>query len=199
MVRPSRTAEASWVEDSVSFNGTIRRSGNSLIITVPSELAKRFLISEGQEVLIVGLTRKLFNFEGMIGIYLGNFKVKENIYGISFDIEVGEEKVGIEDFPFIQAIADKYGATGVALLRDERRVNIRMLFGCIREVVLKPKTKEDVEKIMRDLTYEAQKAGVELRDLKVFEEEVEWNNIDPAMLARTQIKDSDRVKWRWEL
>jgi len=194
-----KTAETSWVEDSVSFNGTIRRSGNSLIITVPSELAKRFLISEGQEVLIIGLTRRLFNFEGMIGIYLGNFKVKENIYGISFDIEVGDRNVGIEDFPFIQAIADRYGATGVALLRDKGRVNVRMLFGCIREVVLKPKTKEDIERIIRDLMYEAQKAGVELKDLKVFEEEVEWNDVDPAMLARAQIKGSDRIKYYWEL
>ncbi len=199
MVRMPKTAETSWVEDSVSFNGTIRRSGNSLIITVPSELAKRFLISEGQEVLIIGLTRRLFNFEGMIGIYLGNFKVKENIYGISFDIEVGDRNVGIEDFPFIQAIADRYGATGVALLRDKGRVNVRMLFGCIREVVLKPKTKEDIERIIRDLMYEAQKAGVELKDLKVFEEEVEWNDVDPAMLARAQIKGSDRIKYYWEL
>jgi len=199
LVRMPKTAETSWVEDSVSFNGTIRRSGNSLIITVPSELAKRFLISEGQEVLIIGLTRRLFNFEGMIGIYLGNFKVKENIYGISFDIEVGDRNVGIEDFPFIQAIADRYGATGVALLRDKGRVNVRMLFGCIREVVLKPKTKEDIERIIRDLMYEAQKAGVELKDLKVFEEEVEWNDVDPAMLARAQIKGSDRIKYYWEL
>ena len=193
---PRRTPEASWVEDSVCFTGTIRRSGNSLIITVPSELAKRFLISEGQEVLIVGLTRRVFNFEGMIGIYLGNFKVKERIYGISFSIDVGDRNVGIEDFPFIQAIADRYGATGVALLRDKEggRINVRMLFGCIREVVLKPKTREDVERIMRDLIYEAQKAGVELKDVQVFEEEVEWSDIDPA-----QIKGSDRIKYYWEL
>ena len=198
-MRASKGHEASRTEDSVIFNGTIRRSGNSLIITVPSELAKRFLINEGQEVIIMGMTRKLFNFEGMIGIYLGNFKVRENIYGISFEIKVSKEGVGMEDFPFIQTIADKYGATGVALVKKDGKINVRMLFGCIREVILKPKTKEDIDKIVKELVYEAEKAGFSLENLKVFEEEVEWNNVDPALLARGPVKSSDRIRFYWEI
>ena len=32
----------SWVEDTVTFRGAIRRSGNSLVITIPAELASDF-------------------------------------------------------------------------------------------------------------------------------------------------------------
>jgi len=54
----------SWIEDSVVFRGAIRRSGNSLVITIPSELSQRLLLREGQEFIIYGIGRKRPEFEG---------------------------------------------------------------------------------------------------------------------------------------
>jgi hypothetical protein len=88
----------SWNEDTVSFKGVIRRSGNSLIATIPPELSQRFLIKEGQEYTILGMTRMRPDFEGALQIYLGFFTVYEKAFRVDVEASgVGFSRFG-EDF-----------------------------------------------------------------------------------------------------
>ena len=195
-----------WEEDSVAFHGTIRRSGNSLIVTIPGELANRFLIKEGQRVIISGMKRKIYNYEGLIGIHLGAFVVSEKAYGVKMIISNYEGLIGIdmekgvETIPVIEEIAGKYASTGFVFDRlDEEKMEVKILFGSIGKTLIKPKTRKDIEKILEKLTESVKKAGAKVEEAEIFEEEIEWDLLDPSIIARSPYKDSERISWRWEI
>ncbi|MEM1525251.1 MAG: hypothetical protein QW372_02375 [Nitrososphaerales archaeon] len=102
-----------WVFDTVFFEASIRKSGNSLVITIPPELVRRFLLFEGQKVRLIGGMKKGAQAEGAISINLGRFLVKEMIQGIEFKL-IGTQP--IDKIPdFVEEIANKYPATRVTI------------------------------------------------------------------------------------
>uniref|UniRef100_A0A7C5U5Y7 Uncharacterized protein n=1 Tax=Caldiarchaeum subterraneum TaxID=311458 RepID=A0A7C5U5Y7_CALS0 len=133
----------SWVEDTVSFRGVIRRSGNSQIATIPPELSQRFLIREGQEYTIVGMTRANPDFEGALQICLGFFVVLEKAPRL--DIVVEEL-----DIQQIEELLRKHGASRVVPKKVENKVMLCSAFFSAIEKgrVRLPKTVEQVNEIL---------------------------------------------------
>ena len=185
-----------FVEDNVVFEGAIRKSGNSLVITIPSELSKRFMLKDGQKVMIVGMTGKGSVMEGAIKVMLGAFRVEERAYSIKFKVskKVDEDLL----LEFVERVGYNYGATDYRIHEGEKYFEVELVFG-ILGMMLRPKSFEDVEAIGDKVRVEARKAGIRLRDLKVVEEVIEHTDVDPSELARfsSRLRHTDRLKWEW--
>lgn len=190
----------SWIEDTVTFRGAIRRSGNSLVITIPAELSQRFLLREGQELLIYGLSRKDPDFEGALQIYLGYFVVHEKAPIAVFRVEAGESDLKrLQEI--IEEIKRKYLPSLVNLRRiEESQVEIELVFGAISsEGIRRVREKKEVENAMAELDFNLSSNGFKILEKKLGERIVEWRNIDPAKLSKAPYKVTEVVRWRWEL
>ncbi|MEM1776006.1 MAG: hypothetical protein QW079_03655, partial [Nitrososphaerota archaeon] len=122
-----------WVEDSVVFRGAIRRSGNSLVITIPSELSQRFLLREGQEFVIYGIGRKKPYFEGGLQIYLGYFVVNEKIQTLKFRIQSPRES-SEKLVTIMKEVGENYLASDVKYRQiDSSEVEVELHFGVLAE------------------------------------------------------------------
>ena len=196
----------SWEEEAVTFTGSIRRSGSSYVVTIPVELFHRFLLKEGQSLKIFGMVRRTPDFQGMIGVFLGAFRIVEKVYGLEARVsgieglvEEGEKPSG--GIPAVEALAEKYGATGLSFSfsRDGKAL-VKMVFGCITpKSIVKPKSRRDVERVRDELLMEIEKAGGRVEEVKIFEEQVEWYTIDPSYIAKSPYKDSENLKWEWKI
>ena len=183
----------SWVEDAVTFRGYVRRSGNSLVVTIPSELSQRFLIREGQEFIIFGVSRRNPDFEGALQIYLGYFTVYEKAPTLKLRLSKPPEEsvVGI-----IREVARKYGATKVLLVED----GVKIVFGAIEDNMVKRTRKvEEVKQIMGDLVKELEENGVKVEESNLSEEIFEWRNIDPSVVSKSPSKLGESIRYKWEL
>ncbi|MCL7387222.1 MAG: AbrB/MazE/SpoVT family DNA-binding domain-containing protein [Thaumarchaeota archaeon] len=188
-----------WVEDSVVFRGVIRRSGNSLAITIPAELLQRFLLKEGQEFVMLGMSRSRPDFEGAIQVYLGYFIVYEKAFGISLTLSV-DEKLN-EVLKTLEHLITKYGATKYTKrILEESRLEIKATFGMIADGSFKRmRSKEEVESIMTDMLAELLSMGVKVESSNVFEEILEWRNVDPSMISKLPHKTMEMIRWKWEI
>ncbi|MCL7399021.1 MAG: AbrB/MazE/SpoVT family DNA-binding domain-containing protein [Thaumarchaeota archaeon] len=188
-----------WVEDSVVFRGVIRRSGNSLAITIPAELLQRFLLKEGQEFVMLGMSRSRPDFEGAIQVYLGYFIVYEKAFGISLTLSV-DEKLN-EVLKTLEHLLTKYGATKYTKrILEESRLEIKATFGMIADGSFKRmRSKEEVESIMTDMLAELLSMGVKVESSNVFEEILEWRNVDPSMISKLPHKTMEMIRWKWEI
>lgn len=200
---------STWEEEAVSFTANIRRSGSSYVITIPSELFHRFLLKEGQTVRVYGMTRKTPELQGMVGVFLGTFQVVEKYYGIRIvarNVEIGKGIKSSEEEPTkgilqkVEEIAEKYSATGMFVDVEDEKVEIRILFGFITQnSILKPKTKNDVKKIMDEITAEIKSGGGIISEAKIFEEKTEWHVVDPSLIAKSPYKDAEFLEWKWKI
>ena len=185
-----------FVEDNVVFEGAIRKSGNSLVITIPSELSKRFMLKDGQKVMIVGMTGKGSVMEGAIKVMLGAFRIEERAYSIKFKVpkKVDEDLL----LEFVERVGYNYGATDYRIHEGEGYFEVELIFGTLG-MMFKPKSFEDVEAIGDKVRVEARKAGIRLKDLKVVEEVIEHTDVDPSEIARfsSRLRNTDRLKWEW--
>ncbi|OYT53993.1 MAG: hypothetical protein B6U77_03115 [Candidatus Hecatellales archaeon ex4484_218] len=200
---------STWEEEAVSFTANIRRSGSSYVITIPSELFHRFLLKEGQTVRVYGMTRKTPELQGMVGVFLGTFQVVEKYYGIRIvarNVEIGKGIKSPEEEPTkgilqkVEEIAEKYSATGMFVDVEDEKVEIRILFGFITQnSILKPKAKNDVKKIMDEITAEIKSGGGIISEAKIFEEKTEWHVVDPSLIAKSPYKDTEFLEWKWKI
>ena len=196
----------SWEEETTSFTGSIRRSGSSYVVTVPVELFHRFLLREGQTLRIFGMIRKTPEFQGLIGIFLGTFKVAEKHYGIEARISrvealIEEAEKPARDVPAIERLAEKYNATGFSfnVSRDGKAV-VKLTFGCVTpRSIIKPKSRSEVEKIKDELVNEIENAGGTVEEVRIFEEEDEWYTVDPSLIAKSPYKDVKTLRWEWKV
>ncbi len=200
---------STWEEEAVSFTANIRRSGSSYVITIPSELFHRFLLKEGQTVRVYGMTRKTPELQGMVGVFLGTFQVVEKYYGIRIvarNVEIGKGIKSSEEEPTkgilqkVEEIAEKYSATGMFVDVEDEKVEIRILFEFITQnSILKPKTKNDVKKIMDEITAEIKSGGGIISEAKIFEEKTEWHVVDPSLIAKSPYKNTEFLEWKWKI
>lgn len=190
----------SWVEDSVVFRGAIRRSGNSLVITIPSELSQRLLLREGQEFIIYGIGRKRPEFEGGLLVYLGYFIIHEKLPGIRMKINVSGGS--FERFTsMIKEFQEAYSLTDVKFRRvDSSIVEIELYLGALTDRgVTRPKTKEEVEEIASSIEFKLRLEGFELLEKEIIEKIIERKNIDPSVISKAPYKITEIIRWRWEL
>jgi len=187
------------VEDSVVFRGVIRRSGNSLAITIPAELLQRFLLKEGQEFVILGMSRFGPDFEGALQVYLGYFIVYEKTFGISLTLSV-DEKLN-EVLKTLEHLVTKYGATKYTKrILEDGKLEIKATFGMITDGSFKRmRSKEEVESILTDMLAELLSMGVKVESSSIFEEVIEWRNIDPSMISKLPHRMMEMIRWKWEI
>ncbi|MEM3885102.1 MAG: AbrB/MazE/SpoVT family DNA-binding domain-containing protein [Nitrososphaerota archaeon] len=188
-----------WIEDSVVFRGMIRRSGNSLAITIPAELLQRFLLKEGQEFVMLGMSRFRPDFEGALQIYLGYFIVYEKTFGISLTLYIGEKLN--EVLKTLEHLATRYGATKYTKrILEDGKLEFKAIFGMIADGSFKRvRSKEEVESIMTDILAELLSMGVKIESSSLFEEILEWRNIDPSMISKLPHKATEMIRWKWEI
>jgi len=184
----------SWVEDTVVFRGVVRRSGNSLIATIPPELSQRFLIREGQEYTIVGMTRASPDFEGALQIYLGFFVVLEKAPRLDLVVE------GL-DFQSLEQLLKKYDATNVVLKKSENNsVACYAVFTAVEKNRVKlPKTVESVQELLPSLQREVESLGGVVKSAEVSEVVVENRQVDPALLSKAPSRLEKNLAWKWEI
>ncbi|MEM1946382.1 MAG: hypothetical protein QW614_05840 [Candidatus Caldarchaeum sp.] len=184
----------SWVEDTVSFRGVIRRSGNSLIATIPPELSQRFLIREGQEYVIMGMSRMTPDFEGALQIYLGFFVVLEKAPKLEMAVE------GV-DFSVLEKVLKSFGAVEVVQTSsDNGLVKCYALFTAVeKNRVRVQKTVEEVTKILPVVKKEIEARGGVVKSMDVSEVMCENRQVDPAVLAKSQSRLEKNIAWKWEV
>lgn len=189
-----------WVEDSVVFRGAIRRSGNSLVITIPSELSQRFLLREGQEFVVYGIGRRRPYFEGGLQIYLGYFVVNEKIQTLKFKVQSSRES-SEKLIMIIREVGENYLASDVKYRQiDSSTIEVELHFGVLAEKgVLRPKSREEIEDIAGSLEFRLRAEGFKILEKEVGEKIVEWRNIDPAMISKAPYKVTEYLRWRWEI
>jgi len=182
----------SWVEDTVTFRGFVRRSGNSLVVTIPSELSQRFLIREGQEFIIFGMSRRSPDFEGALQIYLGYFTVYEKAPVVSLRVNDldGEKLAEVRD------VARRYGATKVVSSADE----VKIIFGSIEDnVVKRARSVDEVKHLLEPLVSELKGRGVEVREHSIGEEIFEYHDLDPSVVSKAPARASENIRYKWEI
>lgn len=187
-----------WKYDNVYFIGQIRRSGGSLVITIPNELRNRFLITEGQKVRIIGVTRKRAQVEGGLLIFLGRFSVIEEIEGYTIRIGVPQdlslEGAREEIYSFL---AKKLKATYIDIKDEGAELHIEAHFGYIIENDIIPR-EEDIDTIGGKITNFLKKKGYKIITMKKIKRIQRWNEIDPSIIKRysTTIPNSITFEWR---
>jgi hypothetical protein len=184
----------SWNEDTVSFKGVIRRSGNSLIATIPPELSQRFLIKEGQEYTILGMTRMRPDFEGALQIYLGFFTVYEK----AFRVDVEASGVGFAD---LERIFKSHGAGEVGEKPStEGQIHVYAVFNTVeKDRVRPPKTRESLEGVLQKVKAEVEQLGGRMVGAEISEVLLENRQVDPAVLAKSSSRLEKNITWKWEL
>ena len=190
----------SWTEDAVSFRAAIRRSGNSLVITIPVELSQRFLFKEGQELLIYGLSRSGPDFEGALQVYLGYFIVHEKAPTLIMRIDVGDKSLRR-----LQEVVDEVcrkhfpSRTGLRML-SKSQAEIELVFGAITPTAIRRlREMSEVEAAASELELTLSSAGFKVLEKRIEEKIVEWRGIDPAKLSKAPYKVLEAIRWRWEL
>jgi len=184
----------------VAFRGAIRRSGNSLVITIPAELSQRFLLREGQELLIYGLSRKNPDFEGSLQIYLGYFIVHEKALTLTLRVE-SEEKNLRKLRETIEKLGKKYLPSRINLRKlKESQAEVELVFGALTpESTRRVRERREVEAAAAELEFDLSSHGFKVLEKKIEEKVIEWRSIDPARISKAPYRVSEVVRWRWEL
>ncbi|RLF15394.1 MAG: hypothetical protein DRJ97_03970 [Thermoprotei archaeon] len=151
---------------------------------------------------MVGMRKETPVFQGMIGIYLGTFKVIEPACGFELLIEDLPPSFFIEGGEAIKAqpldeLVSKYGCKLIQQV-DGQRLKIKGIFSNFESPSIEPLTDSDVENIAKELIGKLSKTGLKVVGAKTFRVEVE-HSIDPALIARTRLKDVDGLKYEWVL
>ncbi|MEN2974055.1 MAG: hypothetical protein ABDH32_00555 [Candidatus Caldarchaeales archaeon] len=189
-----------WVEDSVVFRGAIRRSGNSLVITIPAELSQRLLLREGQDFIIYGIGRRRPDFEGGLQVYLGYFIVNEKVPVMRFKIDINGgslEKL----IPLIREIRDTYSLSDIRYRQlDSKTIEVELFFGAISEKgITRLKTREEIEDAASSIEFKLRLEGFKILEKELVDKIIEWRSIDPSIISRAPYKITEIVRWRWEI
>ena len=165
----------SWTEDAVSFRAVIRCSGNSLVITIPVELSQRFLLKEGQELLIYGLSRSGPDFEGSLQVYLGYFIVHEKASALIMRIDVGDKSLRrLQEI--VDEVCRKHFSSRMGLrMLSKSQAEIEFVFGAITPIAIRRlREMSEVEAAASELEFTFSSAGFKVLEKRIEEKIVEW-------------------------
>jgi len=189
--------ESGWVSDPIYFDATVRRSGNSLVITVPPELARRFLIGEGQAVRLVGSVRRDIQTEGSISVYLGRFICREKVSGLKFTLtnpEIDEELVP----NLVSEVARKFSSSEVEVkMRRKGVLECKIYLGSISKDGFTFRSGRELRMMMTELKSSAEAHNFRVEDMEIFEETVTLEGVDPSVINQALRNSPERVKYEW--
>lgn len=185
----------SWEYDEVAFDSVVRRSGGSLVITIPPELKRRFMISEGQKVRLIGVVRRGLHVEGGILIYLGRFEISESAPKLTYTLR-REVAVSDRDIKALTSVLDKYGLTNYYVKSvDDHTVRVEVVVSSISEDGIISLTKDDVKRVFNEIA----RMGWSVESVEESVEEVTWHGIDPSAVTRYVTEIPENIKTRWVL
>ncbi len=186
-----------WKYDDIIFDSVVRRSGGSLVITIPPELKRRFLLNEGQPVRLIGVVRKGLYVEGGILIYFGRFEIVEKATKVIMTIKKSTSaQISEDDIKNLTKLFDKYNLSNYSISRiDKSTLKIELIISSISEEGIVYITREDIEKIF----YEIRKSGYTIEEIKEESEELTWHGIDPSILVRYTSELPENIKTKWIL
>jgi len=191
------TEQAGWVYDPIYFDATVRRSGNSLVITVPPELARRMLISEDQPVRVVGAVRSGITLEGALLIHLGFFSCTEKVQVVKCDLTHPSSRD--ERLPFVEELAQRYSATDLEVKRVKEGWEVKIYLGSILRSGFRPRSGREMRIIMDELKRQAEAKGFTVTSIEVIEEAVSLEGIDPSIVAQAQRHSPTKVSYKWQV
>ncbi len=61
------------------------------------------------------------------------------------------------------------------------------------------RSKEEVESIMTEMLTELLSTGINIESYNIFEEILEWRNIDPSTISKLPHKVTEMIRWKWEI
>ena len=118
----------------------------------------------------------------------------------------------VEDLPFLflfiegreaarvqplDEVAIKYGCRLVQQMNGQRLM-VRGVISNLDSTSIEPLTNTDVEKIAKEFINKLSREGLKVIGAKTFRVEVE-HSIDPALIAKSKLKDVDGLRYEWVL
>lgn len=184
-----------WEYDDVIFDSVIRRSGGSLVITIPPELKRRFMLNEGQPVRLIGVIRKGLHIEGGILIYFGRFEIIEEAIKVTFEARK-KDAITENDIKQLSELFKSYDIAKYDINQiDENSLKIELTISSIKEGGATYITRADVDRILesiKDLKYT-------IRIIKEEKETLKWHDVDPSNLVRYIAEPLENIKTKWIL
>ncbi|MEM3386594.1 MAG: hypothetical protein QXN08_02835 [Nitrososphaerales archaeon] len=187
--------QTSWVYDPIYFDATVRRSGNSLVITVPPELTRRMLISEDQPVRIVGAVKIGMMLEGALLIHLGFFSCSERVTAIKCVFTHPSAKD--EKLPFIEELIHRYAATDHEIKKVKEGIEVKIYLGSILKNGFRPRSGRELRMVMDELKRLAEAKGYTVNNLEIVEETVNLEGVDPSIVAQAQKHSPTKISYKW--
>ena len=189
--------QSGWVYDPIYFDATVRRSGNSLVITIPPELARRMLISEDQPVRVVGAVRSGIMLEGALIVHLGFLSCTEKVQVVKCQLTHSSSKD--ERLPFVEEVAHRYSATDLEVKRVKDGWEVKIYLGTISKSGYRPRSGREMRIIMDELKRAAEARGFTVADLEVVEEAVNLEGVDPSIVAQALRHSQTKISYRWQV
>jgi len=188
-----------WEYDTVYFVGQIRRSGGSLVITIPNELRNRFLINEGQKVRIIGVTRRRPQVEGGLLIFLGRFSVIEEVEGFTIKVKLpSDEDVDKIEEDIYTYLTEELNATHLYIERENDNLAIEVRFGQILGDEIIPR-EDEIGTIENRIKEYLHKNGFKVLNMKRIKEMRRWTTVDPSIIKRYSTTIPKAITFEWRL
>lgn len=185
-----------WKYDDVIFDSVIRRSGGSLVITIPPELKRRFMLNEGQPVRLIGVVRKGLYIEGGILIYFGRFEISEEATKVVIEARKKEGTITDDDVKQLSDLFDKYNITSYYINRiDKDSMKIELIISSIGEEGATYITSADVNRVLESV----KNLGYDVKKIKEEKETLKWHGVDPSNLVRYMTELPENIKTKWIL
>ena len=189
--------QTGWVYDPIYFDATVRRSGNSLVITIPPELARRMLISEDQPVRVVGAVRSGIMLEGALIVQLGFFTCTEKVQVVKCHLT--HPSSSDERLLFVEELAQRYSATDLEVKRVKEGWEVKIYLGSVLRSGFRPRSGREMRIIMDELKRAAEARGFTISDVGIAEETVNLEGIDPSVVAQAQRHNPAKVSYKWQV
>ena len=188
-----------WEYDTVYFKGQIRKSGGSLVITIPNELRNRFLLEEGQKVRIIGVTRKRPQVEGGLLIFLGRFQVIEEVKGYTLRLGIPQHmNIDEANEDLYTYFTDELNATNLYIEESEGELKVDVYFGQILDNEIIPR-EEDIAEIGNKIKRYITQKGYKIREMKMIKDIQKWNTIDPSIIMRYSTTIPKSITFEWKM
>jgi hypothetical protein len=189
--------QEAWVYDPIYFDATVRRSGNSLVITIPPELARRMLISEDQPVRVVGAVKSGVMLEGALIVHLGFFSCTEKVQVVKCLLTNPSSRD--ERPPFVEELAQRFSATDLEVKRNRGGWEVKIYLGSILKCGFRPRSGRELRILMDELKRAAEAKGFAVADLEIKEETVSLEGVDPSVVAQALRHNPTKVSYKWQV
>lgn len=145
----------------------------------------------------MGAVRRGVLTEASILVHLGSFHCKERATGVK--LLLSHEGLTTETIPsFITDVARRFSATQLtAELKRKGLIEVKIYFGSIGRDGFIYRSGREVRMAMMELQKGAEAQGMKLEELRVFEDTVKLDDVDPSIVHQAVRHAPERVSYEW--